>query len=220
LSTLLSLPAWPVPTLPVEGRAERFPVRRIFCIGRNYADHVREMGGDPNRGSPIFFMKPADALVTDGQPVPYPKATEDLHHEVELVTVLGQDRRPWGFAVGLDMTRRDLQARAKAAAAPWEVAKAFEGSAVVGALRPAAEWPGPRRQLLLLRVNGTLRQQSPLDHMIWSLEEILAELGALFTLKPGDLIFTGTPAGVAALRRGDRLEASVEGLPVLDTVVV
>jgi len=220
VSQHLALPAWPSPTLPVAGRAERFPVRRIFCIGRNYADHVREMGGDPNRGSPIFFMKPADALVTDGRPLPYPKATQDLHHEVELVTVLGQDLRPWGFAVGLDMTRRDLQAKAKAAAAPWEIAKAFEASAVVGALLPAGEWHGPARQMILLRVNGTLRQQSPLDHMIWSLEEILTELRALFVLKPGDLIFTGTPAGVAAVQRGDEMEAEVEGLPLLRTVVV
>lgn len=220
MSAFHALPAWPVPSLPVAGRAERFPVRRIFCIGRNYADHVREMGGDPNRGSPIFFMKPADAIVTDGQPLPYPPATSDLHHEVELVCVLGEDLRPWGFGVGLDMTRRDLQAKAKAAAAPWEIAKAFEASAIVGALLPAADWSGPTNQVLSLTVNGQVRQTSPLDHMIWSLEEILGELGKLFTLKPGDLIFTGTPAGVAAVRRGDRLGAKVEGLPPLSAVVV
>ncbi len=220
MTDFFALPAWPTPSLPIVGRAERFAVRRIFCIGRNYADHVREMGGDPNRGSPIFFMKPADALVTDGQPLPYPVATQDLHHEVELVCVLGEDLRPWGYAVGLDMTRRDLQAKAKAAAAAWEIAKAFEASAVVGALLPAADWSGPANPGLSLTVNGAVRQSSPLDHMIWSLEEILKELGALFTLKPGDLIFTGTPAGVAAVQRGDKLEAAIEGLPPLSTVVV
>jgi fumarylpyruvate hydrolase len=219
VSQHLALPAWPIPTLPVAGRAERFPVRRIFCIGRNYADHVREMGGDPQRGTPTLFMKPADAIVADGQPTPYPSATGDLHHEAELVTVLGEDLRPWGYAAGLDMTRRDLQAKAKASASAWEPAKAFEGSAPVGTLLPAGAW-SPGKQLLSLRVNGELRQNSPLDHMIWSVEDILKEIAQLFVLKSGDLIFTGTPAGVAAVRRGDAMEVVIEGLPPLRTVVV
>ena len=211
-----ALPRWPQPSIEIAGRAERFPVRRIFCIGRNYADHVREMGGDPNRGSPIFFMKPADAVV-DGA-IPYP-AGGDLHYEVELVTVLGEDLRPWGYAVGLDLTRRDRQAAAKKIGGPWEVAKAFEASAVVGPLLPAAQWNGPASQAIRFSVNGQIKQDARLDQMIWSLPEILVELGQAFTLKPGDVIFTGTPAGVGPLAQGDTVEASVDGLPGLSTTV-
>jgi len=216
LSAFHALPRWPQPAIEIAGRAERFPVRRIFCIGRNYADHVREMGGDPKRGTPIFFMKPADAVV-DGA-IPYPKGG-DLHYEVELVAALGEDLQPWGFAVGLDLTRRDRQAIAKKNGTPWEVAKAFEGSAVVGPLLPAAQWNGPASQAIRLVVNGATKQDATLDQMIWPLPEILSELSQAFTLKPGDLIFTGTPAGVGALARGDEVEASVDGLPGLRTRV-
>jgi len=219
MPTFRALPAWPQPTLPIVGRAERFPVRRIFCIGRNYADHVREMGGDPARGSPIFFMKPADAVVTDGAPTPYPIATASLHHEVELVAALGEDLRPWGFVVGLDMTRRDRQDEAKKGGTPWETAKAFEGSAVLGPLLPARAWNGPASQPIRLTLDGTLKQDGRLDQMIWTLDEILAELAQRFTPKPGDLVFTGTPAGVGPVVRGQRLEATIEGLPALRTVV-
>ncbi len=219
MTAFLALPSWPQPSLPVAGRAERFPLRRVFCIGRNYADHVREMGGDPDRGQPIFFMKPADAVLSDGVALPYPAATEELHHEVELLAALGPDLRPWGYGVGLDLTRRDLQALAKKGGTPWEPAKAFEGSGLAGTLLPAADWDGPKGQAIRLSVNGETRQDGRLDQMIWTLEEILTELARLFTLKPGDLVFTGTPAGVGPLQRGDRLEARIEGLPPLAATV-
>jgi len=212
LSAFHALPRWPQPAIAIAGRAERFPVRRIFCIGRNYADHVREMGGDPSRGTPIFFMKPADALVE--RAIPYP-AGGDLHYEVELVAALGEDLKPWGYAVGLDLTRRDRQATAKKNGTPWEVAKAFESSAVVGPLLPAAQWNGPASQAIRLSVNGATKQEARLDQMIWALPEILTELTQAFTLKPGDLVFTGTPAGVGALAKGDKVEATVDGLPGL-----
>ena len=211
-----ALPRWPQPSIAVAGRAERFAVRRIFCIGRNYADHVREMGGDPARGSPIFFMKPADALV--GGAIPYP-AGGDLHYEVELVAALGEDLQPWGYAVGLDLTRRDRQSAAKKNGTPWEVAKAFEGSAAVGPLLPAAQWNGPASQAIRLSVNGKVRQDATLDQMIWSLPEILGELSKAFRPKPGDIVFTGTPAGVGPLAPSDRIEASVDGLPGLSATV-
>ncbi|HKY95887.1 MAG TPA: fumarylacetoacetate hydrolase family protein [Kiloniellales bacterium] len=217
MSAFHALPRWPQPAVAIAGRAERFPVRRIFCIGRNYADHVREMGGDPSRGTPIFFMKPADALVESA--IAYPP-DGDLHYEVELVAALGEDLQPWGYAVGLDLTRRDRQAKAKKDGTPWEAAKAFEGSAVVGPLLPAAQWNGPASQAIRLSVNGATRQDARLDQMIWALPEILSELQQSFTLKPGDLVFTGTPAGVGALAKGDRVEASVDGLPGLSTRVV
>jgi len=216
LSAFHALPRWPQPAIEIAGRAERFPVRRIFCIGRNYADHVREMGGDPKRGTPIFFMKPADAVVEGA--IPYP-AGGDLHYEVELVVALGEDLKPWGFAVGLDLTRRDRQNTAKKNGTPWEISKAFEGSAVVGPLLPAAQWNGPASQAIRLKVNDATKQDATLDQMIWALPEILSELSQAFTLKPGDLIFTGTPAGVGALAQGDTIEASVDGLPGLSTRV-
>lgn len=215
-----------VPSLPVIGTAQRFPVRRVFCIGRNYADHAKEMGAAVEPGRPMFFCKPADAVVTDGADVPYPSATNELHHEVEMVVALqagGRDIPPaqapgkvFGYAVGLDLTRRDLQAQAKAKGHPWDVAKAFDHSAPVSALRPAGEAaPGPDTELRLT-VNGELRQQGRLGEMIHDVPAIIAALSTLFELKPGDLIFTGTPAGVAALRRGDRFHAELAGIAELD----
>jgi fumarylpyruvate hydrolase len=215
-----------VPSLPVIGSDQRFPVRRVFCIGRNYADHAKEMGAAVEPGRPMFFCKPADAVVTDGADVPYPSATNELHHEVEMVVALqagGRDIPPaqapgkvFGYAVGLDLTRRDLQAQAKAKGHPWDVAKAFDHSAPVSALRPAGEAaPGPDTELRLT-VNGELRQQGRLGEMIHDVPAIIAALSTLFELKPGDLIFTGTPAGVAALRRGDRFHAELAGIAELD----
>jgi fumarylpyruvate hydrolase len=215
-----------VPSLPVIGTDQRFPVRRVFCIGRNYADHAKEMGAAVEPGRPMFFCKPADAVVTDGADVPYPSATNELHHEVEMVVALqagGRDIPPaqapgkvFGYAVGLDLTRRDLQAQAKAKGHPWDVAKAFDHSAPVSALRPAGEAaPGPDTELRLT-VNGELRQQGRLGEMIHDVPAIIAALSTLFELKPGDLIFTGTPAGVAALRRGDRFHAELAGIAELD----
>jgi len=216
--------------LPVLGRTGRFPVRRIFCIGRNYADHAREMGATVDHEQPMFFCKPADAVVADGADVPYPSATAELHHEVEMVVALsggGTDLAPaaadaliFGYGVGLDLTRRDLQAQAKAKGHPWDVAKAFDHSAPVSALRLAQDArPGPDTRLSLT-VNGQLRQQSTLAAMVHEVPAIIAALSRLFELKPGDLIFTGTPAGVAALQRGDRFHAELEGIATLDGRIV
>lgn len=220
----------PVSSLPIAGSDQRFPVRRIFCIGRNYAEHAREMGAVVEKDAPLFFCKPADAVVTDGADVPYPQATADLHHEVEMVVALGDGGRDlspdaaaalvWGYGVGLDLTRRDLQAVAKAKSHPWDVAKAFDHSAPVSALVPAANAAVDAGTVLRLEVNDELRQHTTLGEMVHSVPEILAALSRLFELKPGDLLFTGTPAGVAALRRGDHFHAELVGVATLDGRVV
>lgn len=217
------------PRIPVIDRSGAalgtFPVRRIYCVGRNFADHAREMGAvapasKAERGTPVFFMKPADAIVVDGV-VPYPPGTSDLHHEVELVVALGQDA-PAGvlpaeaagalvlaYGVGLDLTRRDLQAAAKAKGLPWDTGKGFDHSAPVSALLPAAEL-GPLAPLpITLDVNGERRQASTLDQLIWDVPEILHELSKLYALRAGDLVFMGTPAGVAALQPGDAFHARI-----------
>lgn len=216
----------PVPSLPIIGSDQRFPVRRIFCIGRNYAEHAREMGATVDKDTPLFFCKPADAVVTDGADVPYPQATADLHHEVEMVVALGGGGRDvpleraaslvWGYGVGLDLTRRDLQAVAKAKSHPWDVAKAFDHSAPVSALRPAAQVHLDADTALTLSINGEQRQHGRLGEMVHGVAEIIAVLSTLFELKAGDLIFTGTPAGVSALRRGDRFHAELAGVAVLE----
>jgi len=213
------------PSLPILDSAQRFPIRRVFCIGRNYAEHAREMGAVVDRSAPMFFCKPADAVVADGADVPYPSATADLHHEVEMVVALGaggRDLTPgetanliFGYGVGLDLTRRDLQAQAKAKGHPWDVAKAFDHSAPVSALRPATQAGIAADTVLCLHVNGELRQQAHLGDMIHDVPHIIAALSQLFELKPGDLIFTGTPAGVAALQRGDRFHAELTGVAEL-----
>ena len=221
------IPAVPVPRLRVRGGGS-FPVHRIYCVGRNFADHAREMGAavqasPAERGSPVFFMKPADA-VCGAESIPYPTATNDLHHEVELVVALGADAPPgvlapeqaqalvFGYSVGLDLTRRDLQAAAKAKGLPWDTAKGFDHSAPVGELVPAAQAGSLEPRLLELKVNGELRQRAPLSDLIWNVPEILHELSKLYALRAGDLVFMGTPAGVAALQPGDRFEASLEGI--------
>lgn len=215
-----------IPSLPIIGSDQRFPVRRIFCIGRNYAEHAREMGATVDKDTPLFFCKPADAIVTDDADVPYPQATQDLHHEVEMVVALGAGGRDvsvaqaadmiWGYGVGLDLTRRDLQAVAKAKSHPWDVAKAFDHSAPVSALRPAAEVKLDDDTALTLSINGQLRQQGRLGDMVHGVAEVISILSSLFELKPGDLIFTGTPAGVSALQRGDRFHAELAGVVTLD----
>ncbi|MCA1857387.1 fumarylacetoacetate hydrolase family protein [Massilia oculi] len=215
----------PVPALPslaVAGSADRFPLRRVFCVGRNYGAHAREMGSDPAREPPFFFTKPADAVVPASGRLPYPPATRELHHEVELIVALGAggaDIAPqeavalvWGYGVGLDLTRRDLQAIAKDAGRPWDMAKGFDASAPCSPLVPAAQAGHARDARIWLEVNGTLRQEGRLDEMIWTVPEIVAHLSRLVALAPGDLIFTGTPAGVAALVPGDRVRGGVEGL--------
>jgi len=219
-----------VASLPVAGSTLRFPVRRIYCIGRNYADHAKEMGATADRSQPVFFMKPADAIVTDGGDVPYPSATSDLHHEVEMIVALASGGRDipvdralehvFGYGVGLDLTRRDLQAIAKTKSMPWDSSKGFDASAPVSALRRAADMRHPRAARLTLSVNGTLRQRADIADMVFSVAEILHELSKLWELGAGDLVFTGTPAGVAALARGDRFRAELEGIATLDGRIV
>lgn len=223
------IPLWQPPSLAVAGTTDRFPVRRIYCIGRNYAEHVREMGGDPSREPPIFFTKPADALVPDQGTVPYPPATRALHYEVELVVALGQGGRNvaperaldlvFGYAVGLDLTRRDLQAEAKAKGQPWDMAKGFDGSAPCGVLQPASAVGHPERGAIWLKVNDVLRQQGDLADMIWSVPRIVAALSGLVELAAGDLIFTGTPEGVGPLEPGDRLHAHIDGVGGLSVTI-
>ncbi|WP_426690183.1 fumarylacetoacetate hydrolase family protein [Rhodanobacter ginsengiterrae] len=219
-----------VASLPIIGSDQRFPIRRVFCIGRNYAEHAREMGASVDKSAPMFFCKPADAVVSDGADVPYPSVTTDLHHEVEMVVALaagGSNIAPadasaliFGYGVGLDLTRRDLQAAAKAKGHPWDVAKAFDHSAPVSALRPAREVTLDDHSVLRLSVNGQPRQQTALGEMIHDVPHIIAALSVLFELKAGDLIFTGTPAGVAALQRGDRFHAELVGVAELQSRIV
>lgn len=215
----------PAPWVPVQGSAERFFIRRIFCVGRNYAEHAREMGHDPDREPPFFFTKPADALLTGDADLAYPPATRDLHFEGELVLALGAGGRDidpaaaqaliWGHAAGNDLTRRDLQAQAKAAGRPWDMAKGFDGSAVCGAITRGSAMPeGARLQVM---VNGTLRQDAPLSAMIWPVADIIAHLSRLVTLCAGDLIYTGTPAGVGALSAGDTVTVRIDGLEPVRT---
>lgn len=210
-----------------------FPVHRIYCVGRNYAEHAQEMGHS-GREPPFFFMKPADAAwsVAEGTTgaLSYPTLTQDLHHEVELVVAIGQgggdipaaqaSSHIWGYAVGLDMTRRDLQAQMKKQGRPWCIGKGFEQSAPVGPLMAATRCGHPRRGAVTLEVNGQRRQQGDLADMIWGVEETIEQLSRAWTLRAGDLIFTGTPAGVGAVVRGDRLRAVVAGLPELNLRVI
>ena len=220
----------PVASLPVAGSSVRFPVHRIYCIGRNYADHAKEMGATADRSQPVFFLKPADALVAEGGDIPYPQATADLHHEVEMVVALaggGRDiavdralEHVFAYGVGLDLTRRDLQAIAKTKSLPWDSAKAFDRSAPVSALRPVTDLRHPRAARLTLSVNGTLRQRADIADMVFTVPEIIHELSKLWELVPGDLVFTGTPAGVAALVRGDRFRAELEGIAALEGRIV
>jgi fumarylpyruvate hydrolase len=222
-----ALPFEPGPraSLAVSGTEQRFLVRRIYCVGQNYRAHALEMGANPDREPPFFFMKPADAVRDDGSVIAYPPATHDLHHEVELVVAVGRAGAGiaagtalgyvFGYAVGLDLTRRDLQAAARRVGRPWETSKAFDGSAPIGALLPAAGRAMPAESAIRLRVQGELRQEATLAQMIWPVPEILAQLSTLFELVPGDLVFTGTPAGVGPLAVGDRLEAHIDGLPPL-----
>lgn len=209
-------------SVAIEGSRARFPVRRIFCVGRNYAEHAREMGHDPDRELPFFFDKPADALVEGGADIPYPSQTAKLEHEVELVAALGKgglDVDPenaldlvWGYAIGNDLTRRDLQAEAKRLGRPWTMAKGFDGSAVCGPVHPVGVVGHITKGLITLKVNGRLRQEGDLSGMIWALPDIIAALSRLVELMPGDLIFTGTPSGVGPLEPGDVVQTTIEGL--------
>ena len=220
----------PQPAIPVTGQQACFPVRRIYCVGRNYAAHAREMGKDPDREPPFFFMKPADAIVPGGGAVKYPPGTADLHHEIELVVGLdrgGSDigvddalEHVFGYAVGLDLTRRDLQSQAKKLARPWDFGKSFDQSAPITAIYPVASHGHHAAGRITLHVNGELRQQGDLSEMIWNVPETIAFLSQYYELAPGDLIFTGTPAGVGAVVAGDKLVGKVEDLSELNVEIV
>ena len=216
----------PITTLPVAGTDESFPVSRVYCVGRNYAEHAVEMGGDPDREPPFFFAKPANSVVPNGGNLPFPSATEDLHHEIELVVALGEGGSDlnasdalslvFGYAVGLDMTRRDMQAEAKKTGRPWDMAKGFDLSAPTSAIRPVSEIGHPERGSIWLRINDELRQQGDLGQQIWKVPETIAYLSTLVELRPGDLIMTGTPKGVGPVHRGDRLVGHIDGVGDLE----
>ncbi len=219
----------PVIVVPVAGGGV-FPVRRVFCVGRNYAAHAREMGGDPTREPPFFFTKPADALVTGGADTPYPAATGNLHHEMELVVAIGLGgadisaaaafSHVFGYAAGLDLTRRDLQDQAKAQRRPWDMAKGFDASAPIGEIVPAAAIGHPETGRIALRVNGEVRQEGDLAAQIWPVPEVISALSRLVRLAPGDLIFTGTPEGVGPVVRGDLLEGEIAGVGFIRTRII
>jgi fumarylpyruvate hydrolase len=211
-----AVPAASRPTVAVAGSALVFPVRRIFCVGRNYAEHAREMGASELRAPPFFFTKPADAVVASGAVVSYPRRTADLHHEIELVVALGAGSEIFGYAVGNDLTRRDVQAQAKKEGRPWDTAKGFDHSAPVSPITRAADIGHPERGRIWLEVNGQRRQDGDIADMIWGVREILAELSTWFELMAGDLVFTGTPAGVGPLQPGDRVRGGVDGVGILE----
>lgn len=223
------LPLPSPPSVAVVGEARRFPVRRVFCVGLNYAEHARELGNTPGR-EPHFFMKPSDALADDGARIPYPPKTVDLHHEIELVAAIGRGganiareaalEHVFGYAAGIDLTRRDLQAAARKVGGPWDMAKGFDFSAPCGALRPAAVTGHPARGRIELSVNGETRQQGDIADMIWSVSDIVALLSGYARLEAGDLIFTGTPSGVGPLLPGDRVGGAIEGVGSVSVTIV
>ncbi|HVJ53680.1 MAG TPA: fumarylacetoacetate hydrolase family protein [Aliidongia sp.] len=223
-----AVPVTPVTTVPVVG-GDPFPVRRIFCVGRNYAAHTREMGHDPDRELPFFFTKPADALLMTGSVMPYPPKTNDLHHEIELVVAIGKGGADipeaaaldhvYGYAVGLDMTRRDIQGEAKKLGRPWDMGKGFDHSAPIAPIHRASDVGHIDHGAIWFKVNDEIRQTSDVKELIWSVPEIIAFLSGLVELKPGDLIFSGTPEGVAAVVRGDKLHGHVDKLTDLEVTL-
>jgi fumarylpyruvate hydrolase len=227
----------PTPSVAIVGTttttdSQRFPVHRIYCVGRNYADHVQEMGGDPKHSAPTFFTKPADAVVENGAKIPYPLYTSNLHYEVELVICIGKagvhiqaqeaHHHIFGYAVGLDLTRRDLQAAAKQAGLPWDSSKAFDQSAPIGSIRQegASSTLDFATSTIQLSVNGTLKQSATLNQMIWSVPDVIEQLSKQFHLQPGDLIFTGTPSGVGPLVAGDKVTGSIDGLETIEIEII
>lgn len=215
-----TFPPPPIPTLPVVGSDKRAPIHRVYCVGRNYAEHAIEMGSDPDREPPFFFYKPADAVVAGGGKVPYPPMTEDLQHEIELVVMLGRGGRDiavaqaldcvYGYAVGIDLTRRDLQGEAKKTGRPWDMGKGFDHSAPCSPVNPVSAIGHPTQGAIWVRVNGAIRQSGDLNQQIWKVEETISYLSRFVALAPGDLIFTGTPAGVGRVGPGDRLEGHID----------
>jgi fumarylpyruvate hydrolase len=228
------IPAWELPSVPVAGTTQRFPVRHVYCVGRNYAEHAKEMGGDATKEPPFFFTKPADAIVPVVPPavgrIPYPMATKNYHHELELVVAIGvsgvnvaPERAQsliYGYAVGLDMTRRDLQSDMREKKRPWDIGKSFASAAPIAPIHPAAKTGPLIRGAITLDVNGQRRQSGDLADMVWDVANVLAFLSKLYRLEPGDLIFTGTPAGVGAVVPGDRLDGRIEGLTPLSIEIV
>jgi fumarylpyruvate hydrolase len=220
-----TVPKLSVPTIAISGSEQRFPVRRIYCVGRNYAEHAREMGHDPKKELPFFFSKPADAVVASGQALPYPPRTAELHHEVELVVALHQGGANvdiadaaamiFGHAVGIDLTRRDLQAEAKKSARPWDMAKGFDHSAPIGPLTLGIP---PASGAISLSIDGQPRQSGDLEDMIWSVAEIIAALSTYVAVAPGDLIFTGTPAGVGPIKRGESVRGMIAGIEPIEII--
>jgi fumarylpyruvate hydrolase len=222
------IPQPPQPVIVIAGSDKFFPVRRIWCVGRNYVEHIREMGQD-ERAPPFYFAKPADAIVPDGATIPYPPLTKDMHHEVELVVALKSGGRNiklekaletiYGYGVGIDLTRRDLQIASRDQKRPWEIGKAFDASAPCGALRPASEIGHPKKGRITLKANGKVRQDGDLEQMIWNVPEVIANLSEQVELAAGDIIMTGTPAGVAATVPGDKLECEIEGVGKLTVTI-
>jgi fumarylpyruvate hydrolase len=229
-STEYVIETQPIPSLAVVGTDQRFPIHRVYCVGRNYADHAIEMGHDPNREAPFFFQKNPDNVIPSGSDFPYPPQTKDVHHEMEMVVAIGKGgtdipveralEHVYGYAVGPDLTRRDLQAEAKKLGRPWEVAKAFEASAPCSAVVPASKIGHPQQGAVWLKVNGVIKQSGDLNQLIWKVPEMIAYLSSLFTLRPGDLIFSGTPAGVGPVKRGDQLQGGVDGIGEIEIRVV
>jgi fumarylpyruvate hydrolase len=227
--TMFAITPPPTPSLAISGTSDRFPIRRVICVGRNYAAHAREMGSDPDREPPFFFMKPGDAVVAAEGVVPYPGATRQLHHEVELVVAIGAGGANvdaekaldlvWGYGVGLDLTRRDLQAVAKDTRRPWDMAKGFDASAPCSAIHPVSAVGHPDAARIFLEVNGALVQDGNLNEMIWPVADILSHISRYMALQPGDLVMTGTPAGVGALQPGDRVHGEVAGVARFDFTV-
>jgi fumarylpyruvate hydrolase len=220
----------PVASVAVAGSVERFPVRRIFCVGRNYEAHAREMGKDPTREKPFFFMKPADAVIDTGANLPYPPETKNLHYEIELIVAIGTGgfeiaegdalNHVWGYGVGIDLTRRDLQNQAKDAGRPWEWGKAFDGSAPMAPLHPVSAVGHPAKGRIWLSVNGTVKQDQDIGDLIWSVPEIIAFASRSMRLEPGDLIMTGTPSGVGPIVAGDKIVGGVDGLGEITLTLV
>jgi fumarylpyruvate hydrolase len=225
-----ALPAADIPSVEIINTTTRFAVRRIFCVGRNYADHAREMGNDPDREPPFFFTKPADAVVDDGATLPYPPQTENLHHEAELVVAIGVAgvdinaeqalEHVWGYATGNDLTRRDMQAKAKDMRRPWDMAKGFDNSAACGALHPVSVIGHPLRGRITAHVDGDLRQDADIGDMIWPVADVIAYLSGSVALAAGDLIYTGTPAGVGPIGRGESCTIAIDGLSSVTTTFV
>jgi fumarylpyruvate hydrolase len=224
LMTDFAFPPAAMASAEISGSGQRFPIHRIYCVGRNYAEHIREMGGEIGREPPVFFTKPADAVMANDSAIPYPPRTSNLHHEIELVIAVGRGGRDiqkdralehvFGYAVGNDLTRRDLQQASKQKGLPWDTSKAFDASAPLAAIRPASKGHVSKGRIWLA-VNGQLRQDADVAEMIWAVPEVIAELSTLFELRAGDLVFTGTPAGVGVLKPGDRVEGGIEGLDAL-----